>query len=179
MTRFQRGFTLIELLIVVAIISILAAIAVPNFLEAQTRSKVGRMVADTRTVQTALEVYAVDHTSYPPGVTFMSPFFDPAVGVRTYLLTTPIAYISQIPLDIFNSDPNPNLPDGPFGILSEYVGYLNDPMVDEVWLLFSFGPDQVMDDEGRHYDASNGTISKGDIYRKGPRRPGRGEGPPH
>jgi type II secretion system protein G len=59
------GFTLIELLIVVAIIAILAAIAVPNFLEAQTRSKVARVKADMRTVTTAIETYHIDHNAYP------------------------------------------------------------------------------------------------------------------
>lgn len=63
--RPVKGFTLIELLIVVAIIAILAAIAVPNFLEAQTRSKVSRIRADIRTVATGLESYAVDNNKYP------------------------------------------------------------------------------------------------------------------
>ena len=60
-----KGFTLIELLIVVAIIAILAAIAVPNFLEAQIRSKVSRVKADQRSVATALESYYVDNNCYP------------------------------------------------------------------------------------------------------------------
>ena len=60
------GFTLIELLIVVAIIAILAAIAVPNFLEAQTRAKVSRVKADMRSMATALEAYVIDYNSFPP-----------------------------------------------------------------------------------------------------------------
>src|SRR5437867_3377499 len=62
------GFTLIELLIVVAIIAILAAIAIPNFLEAQTRSKVSRTLADFRSCRLALESYRVDNTAYPNDV---------------------------------------------------------------------------------------------------------------
>ena len=57
------AFTLIELLIVVAIIAILAAIAVPNFLEAQTRSKVSRVKADMRSVATGVEAYRVDNST--------------------------------------------------------------------------------------------------------------------
>lgn len=60
------GFTLIELLIVVAIIAILAAIAVPNFLEAQVRSKISRVKSDMRSISVALESYAVDNNIYPP-----------------------------------------------------------------------------------------------------------------
>ncbi len=60
-----KGFTLIELLIVVAIIAILAAIAVPNFLEAQVRSKVSRVKADQRSLATGLEAYYVDNNDFP------------------------------------------------------------------------------------------------------------------
>src|SRR5690349_9257970 len=62
-----RAFTLIELLIVVAIIAILAAIAVPNFLEAQTRAKVSRVKSDQRSLATAIESYRVDNNEYPEG----------------------------------------------------------------------------------------------------------------
>ena len=93
MNRKIYAFTLIELLIVVAIIAILAAIAVPNFLEAQTRSKVSRVKSDMRTITTALESYDAVNNDYPPndGIFFVTP---------TYL-TTPISFITSRPIDPF------------------------------------------------------------------------------
>jgi len=61
----QRGFTLIELLITVAIIGIIAAIAVPNLLNAINRGKQKRTMADMRAIATAIEAYSVDNTAYP------------------------------------------------------------------------------------------------------------------
>jgi len=59
------AFALIELLIVVATIAILAAIAVPNFLEAQARAKVSRAHSDLRTIALAIQPYAVDNNKTP------------------------------------------------------------------------------------------------------------------
>ena len=61
----KKGFTLIELLIVVAIIGIIAAIAIPNLLNAIQRGKQKRTMADMRAVGTAVEAYAVDNNFYP------------------------------------------------------------------------------------------------------------------
>lgn len=107
----HHAFTLIELLIVVAIIAILAAIAVPNFLEAQTRAKVSRVKTDMRTVATALESYRVDGNKYPPdfqdnvpavGGTVPTSVRDYAYYINRFIaLTTPVSYLTSIPEDIF------------------------------------------------------------------------------
>src|ERR1043165_4244953 len=101
----KLAFTLIELLIVVAIIAILAAIAVPNFLEAQIRSKVSRARTDLRSMATALESYAVDNNKYPPAlgtgqqVANVNNYYGTARsgGWRglPQQVTTPISYISS------------------------------------------------------------------------------------
>lgn len=111
------AFTLIELLIVVAIIAILAAIAVPNFLEAQTRAKVSRVKSDLRSIATAMETYRLDNNKYLP--TFNGTFTPPwESGSRTetredrfHYLTTPIAHLNQSITDVFRestSDPRIN-----------------------------------------------------------------------
>lgn len=84
-----KAFTLIELLIVVAIIAILAAIALPNFVEAQVRAKVARAKADMRTVATGLETYRTDYNGYPD------------IFTRMNVITTPVSYISGLPRDVF------------------------------------------------------------------------------
>jgi prepilin-type N-terminal cleavage/methylation domain-containing protein len=108
----RAGFTLIELLIVVAIIAILAAIAVPNFLEAQTRSKVSRVKSDLRTFGTAIEAYSVDWNVPPPSagegkaLGALAPLTlfgqNNQTGLLTPAITTPVAYVTNfIVLDPF------------------------------------------------------------------------------
>ena len=63
--RKDNGFTLIELLIVVAIIGIIAAIAIPNLLNAIDRSKQKRTMADMRSIGTSCEEYSIDNNFYP------------------------------------------------------------------------------------------------------------------
>src|SRR6185369_6727739 len=59
-TKNRGGFTLVEIMIVVAIIALLAAIAVPNFLRARKRSQATRILEDLRMIDSAIDQYAIE-----------------------------------------------------------------------------------------------------------------------
>ncbi|HOE64462.1 MAG TPA: prepilin-type N-terminal cleavage/methylation domain-containing protein [Candidatus Sumerlaeota bacterium] len=195
MFRRFKGFTLIELLIVVAIIAILAAIAVPNFLEAQVRSKVTKMKANLRTVATALESYFTDSNRYP--FTTHPPFWPSSPQEERWkvypgALTTPVKYVSsdEPMIDVFRAahgfktrlaNQIMYLPSNNYTSL--YTGTNTSVYAAQVnrygyWTIRSAGPDTWYQnyfgmkgdyDAGgwgqASYDPTNGTVSGGDIYR--------------
>jgi len=60
LNKNRGGFTLVEIMIVVAIIALLAAIAVPNFLRARKRSQASRVLQDMRMIDSAIDQYAIE-----------------------------------------------------------------------------------------------------------------------
>ncbi len=193
MTR-TKAFTLIELLIVVAIIGILAAIAVPNFLNAQIRAKVSRTMADVRTILNATEMMHLDRNRWlidsndcdgspeccPGGEYFGKTASDSGIKLvagqgtmrfdgRIYApLTSPISYLSSIPVDPFAS-----------GLFYSYEDY-GCSNKDGGWgLLSAAGPDSDSGDWHRSqgpaaYASTNGVASNGDIWYIWEFRKGKG-----
>jgi len=147
--------TIIHLIIILVIIAALIAIAVPNFLEAQVRSKVSRVRSDARSLATAIEAYYIDNNAYPHRIDILwqgpikyihTGFEDPYSKTGANL-----QYLSgeQIYERVREAVPVP----------------LDKSMFENYWLVYSLGPDGV--DQGGMviYDPTNGTVSTGDVIR--------------
>ena len=87
--RKDSGFTLIELLIVVAIIGLIAAIAIPNLRNAMDKAKQNRTLADMKAIGSALETYSIDNNTYPKGLTDANSAAVSAYLSPLYLRTVP------------------------------------------------------------------------------------------
>ncbi|MGI6454720.1 MAG: type II secretion system protein [bacterium] len=180
-TTKQHGFTLIELLIVVAIIGILAAIAVPNFMNAQIRAKIAKVQGDMRALDNAYMSYRLDNGNWPPHLGSCSHQHRP--------VTTPIAYMTSSVYDPFQKEEvtetwhwfcgqyhaEPHKEEAP-RLRANAPKYF-EPIKNAAFYTKSVGPD--MDSkalaQGKEffvpYDATNGLMSLGTIYR-----PFQGEG---
>jgi len=163
-TGIHHAFTLIELLIVVAIIGILAAIAVPNFMNARMRATIARMETDLKALGDALFMYRIDNRCY-----FEQMSGNPNEELRR--LTTPITYIAAIPHDPYRT---PNAKYSSATANYDYSSY--GPNCKTDWLLHGLGPDTDEDisvgnygpqtaDLFTHllYQPSNGIVSSGDV----------------
>ncbi len=180
----NRAFTLIELLIVVAIIGILAAIAVPNFLNAQIRAKVARAKGDLKAYEVALHTYRLDNNQFPFGR-------GADLANTLYELTTPVAYLSTVDMDDPFGGADRFDRDGSTFAWQRSYKYFNfkyypdfpnitwcgraglSDMSMNGYLLYSFGPDKAqsalewyaigLGDPGMLYHPSNGLVSWGDV----------------
>ncbi len=179
------AFTLIELLIVVAIIGILAAIAVPNFMNARVKATISAVQADFRTITQAADMYRLDWNRYPPDGAYVNNQTErPNIGYRA--LTTPVAYLQshEQTRDRF-ARKNHQFKAGhdwdqfyEMGFSGWLSGRQDSEMKRDRYFIESVGPDGLDSIQGTRtyparpseftaYHPSNGLKSTGDLYKAG------------
>ncbi len=104
--RRYRAFTLVELLIVIVILAVLAAIVIPKFADASTRSKESSLKSDLKQIRNAVEIFKTDTGAYPAALTDLSATAAPASGKDSTGTTKTITatdwrgpYVSSVPND--------------------------------------------------------------------------------
>ena len=91
LVRSPKGFTLVEIMIVVVIIGLLAALAIPAFQRVQARAKMSAFINDLRIGREGFETYALENGLWPPdGVTGLPPEIDCYISATKFNGTTPL-----------------------------------------------------------------------------------------
>ncbi len=93
-SRNSKAFTLVELLVVIIIIGILAAVAIPQFGESSLEAKKSALKDNLRTMRSAVESYNVEHTNMYPGV--VQEHKDTAAGVGAAHTDSEAAFVKQL-----------------------------------------------------------------------------------
>ena len=119
LNKRRGGFTLVEIMIVVAIIALLAAIAVPGFLRARKRSQASRIINDLRLIDSAVDQYAIENNKangFPVPVTEWTKYLK--AGTNLYLTGKDI--LGNLYATV-NVDSLPRVPAASFNALSDVV----------------------------------------------------------
>ena len=102
----RSGFTLVELLIVIIVIAVLAAIAIPKFVNSSARSKEASLHADLKLVRDAVELFHNDTGTFPASLDSLSATIAPANGLDSTGASSPInapdwkgPYVASVPSD--------------------------------------------------------------------------------
>lgn len=187
----RRGVNLLEILCVIAALAVLAAMALPNLMEARARAHTSRAIADLRTQRLGIEAYAADHLAFPRMTHGDPPYNDlyegkglplqPVYGTLGPWLTTPVAYLSEFDtIDPFARSSR-LAADARMYTYQDLGTRLRLGMMDPIFVFpphendffersfgayaqMSIGPDGTVEPFYTQYDPTNGTFSAGNLW---------------